>query len=196
MSDANAGRFPSGRLVILLLVLSAALWALLAFVTVPQLTLWTGGLPPFDVRFGYSYDEARAFLEAAGDVGRSYYLFPELTLDTIFPPLYAAAHALAFWWLTMPGRLRAGAVPVVWRCLLVALPVVELIFDGIENICIARMIESWPDLSRRLVGVSSLATQVKLVAAGLTEILLLVLAAIAVWRHFGGAARISSAPKN
>ncbi len=179
----NAARFPSGRLVVALLVLSVALWAALSFVTVPHLQQSAGGLSPFDARLrGYGYEEARALLLALGEEGRAYYLNPELVLDTIFPPLYAAFSALALWWLTMPGRVCDGAVPIVWRVTLVAVAIAELVFDDVENICIAKMIWSWPDLSTSLVRVASLATQLKLVAAALTLISLVVLAAAAAWR--------------
>jgi hypothetical protein len=179
----TAARFPSGRLVVALLVLSVALWAPLSFVTVPHLQQSAGGLPPFDVRLrGYGYEEARALLLALGEAGRAYYLNPELVLDTIFPPIYAASGALALWWLTMPGRLCDGAVPMAWRVTLVAFPVAELVFDGVENFCIAKMIWTWPDLSPGLVRVASLATQLKFVAAAPTLISLVVLVVAAARR--------------
>ena len=183
MTNAKAARFPSGRLVVALLVLSVVLWAVLAFITVPQLQQLAGGLAPFDVRpRGYGYEDARALLIALGEKGRAYYLNPELVLDTIFPPLYAALGVLALWWLTMAGRVRDGAMPIAWRVTLVALPVAELVFDGLENICIAKMIWTWPDLSGGLVHVASLATQLKFVAAALTLISLVMAAATAAWR--------------
>ena len=113
MTNAKAARFPSGRLVVALLVLSVVLWAVLAFITVPQLQRLAGGLAPFDVRpRGYRYEDARALLIALGEKGRAYYLNSELVLDTIFPPLYAALGVLALWWLTMAGRVRDGAMPI------------------------------------------------------------------------------------
>ncbi len=193
----TAARFPSGRLVVALLVLSVALWAPLSFVTVPHLQQSAGGLPPFDVRLrGYGYEEARALLLALGEEGRAYYLNPELVLDTIFPPIYAALGALALWWLTMPGRVHDGAVPMAWRVTLVALPVAELVFDGVENFCIAKMIWTWPDLSPGLVSVASLATQLKFVAAALTLISLVVLAAAAAWWAISRPRRDTPAQKN
>jgi hypothetical protein len=183
MSDKHIYRFPPGWLVIALLVASGVLWAVLFFVTLPHLRHLAGGAAPFDVRpSGYDYEEAHAFLAAIGAQGRAYYLNPELLLDTFFPPLYAVSRALALWWLTMPGRLRDGAILSGWRRTLIALPVVEAILDWGENACIAAMVWTWPDLSPGLVAVSSLATQLKLVAAALTEISMVVLAAAAMLR--------------
>jgi hypothetical protein len=163
--------------------LSVALWAVLAFITVPQLQQLAGGLAPFDVRpRGYGYEDAQALFIALGEEGRAYYLSPELALDTIFPPAYAALGVLALWWLTMAGRVCDEAMPIAWRVTLVALPVAEFVFDGVENISIAKMIWTWPDLSGGLVHVASLATQLKFAAAALTLIFLVIAAATAAWR--------------
>ena len=186
MTAKSAKRFPSAPLVIALFVASGALWAVLALVTLPHLQHLANGAAPFDLRrSGYSYEEARQFLDAIGEQGRAYYLNPELLLDTFFPPLYAGLGALVLWWLTMPGRLRAGATPAVWRWALIALPVAELIFDWGENACIAAMIWTWPDLSPVLVRVSSVATRLKYAVVALTAISLVALAAAALLRRYG-----------
>ena len=68
-----------------------------------------GRAQPFDLRpRGYSVGEARALLTMLGDAGRAYYADVQLALDTIYPATYALSRALAIWWLTMPGRLRAA----------------------------------------------------------------------------------------
>jgi len=190
MNDKTMARFRSGWLVVALLVASTALWAVLFFITLPRLQLFAGGAAPFDIRpLGYSYEDARAFLGAIGGQGRAYYLNPELLLDSFFPPLYATSRVLALWWLTMPGRLRDGATPFGWRWTLIALPIAEAILDWGENACIATMVWTWPDLSPGLVHAASLATQLKLVAAALTEVSMVAFAAVAVmrWRKLGRA---------
>jgi hypothetical protein len=183
MSEMNAARFPSGWLVALLLVASGALWAVMFFGPLAHLELLAGGVRPFDIRpTGYSYEEARSFLAAIGDEGRAYYANPELVFDTFYPPLYAVSRGFALWWLTMPGRLRERATPLGWRWALIAVPVVMASLDCVENICIAAMLWTWPDLSPGLVHVSSLASQVKIMAGVLTEILMGALAAAAALR--------------
>lgn len=171
------GWLSSGWLVAALLVGNGALWAVMFFGTLAHLQALAGGAAPFDIRpLGYSYEEARAFLEAIGEQGRAYYLRPELILDTLYPPFYAVSRGLALWWLTMPGRLYDGAVPPRWRWTLVAMPVAMAICDTVENVCIAKMLWTWPDLSPGLVQLSSLATRVKFLAGVFTEILMAALA--------------------
>jgi hypothetical protein len=94
------------------LVASGLLWAVMFFGPLARLSHLAGGAEPFDIRpFGYSDEEARAFLSAIGEPGRHYYGDRELPLDMIYPPLYALSRGLALWWLTMPGRVRAAPPP-------------------------------------------------------------------------------------
>jgi hypothetical protein len=187
--DTVLKRVPSGLFVAGLLVLSGLMWAVMFFGPLLHLTRLADGLTPFDIRpRGYSYLEARTFLEAIGEPGRSYYAIPELLIDTFYPPLYAFSRGLALWWLTMPGRVRDARLPLKFRYALIAVPIIMASLDLVENGCIAAMLWKWPDLSHGLIDVSSLATQLKIAAGLLTEILMGVLALIwlmrwGVWRR-------------
>jgi len=159
------------------------MWAVMFFGPLAHLTHLAGGMTPFDIQpKGYGYAGAHAFLEAIGEQGRRYYFSPELVIDTFYPPLYAVSRGLALWWLTMPGRVREDPVPLKVRYALIAVPVLMASLDLFENGCIAVMLWTWPNLPRGLVEVSSLATQVKIVAGVLTELLMGVLALIWLMR--------------
>ncbi len=155
------------------------------FGTLAHLTRLADGLTPFGIRaWGYTYAEAHAFLKAIGAEGRAYYANPELILDTLYPPLYAVSRGLAFWWLTMPGRIRKGLVPLRLRWALIAVPILMAALDVTENACITVMLWKWPELSNGVVEVSSFATQVKIIAGVLTEALLAGLAIVWLVRLF------------
>lgn len=171
-------RFPSGWLVAVLLSASGVLWAVMFFGPLAHLTQLAHGATPFDIRpMGYNYDEARALLAAIGEEGRAYYANPELVLDSVYPPLYAISRGLALWWLTMPGRVRDAPLPLNGRWALIAVPLVMASLDGVENVCIATMLWTWPDLSPGLIHVSSAASRVKIMAGALTELIMAALAA-------------------
>ena len=109
MPIARPKQFPSGFLVAALLAASGLLWAAMFFGPLAQLERLASDLMPFDIRpRGYTYAEARAFLEAIGQQGRRYYVSPELIIDTVYSPPCGLAWA-ALWWLTMPGRVREAA---------------------------------------------------------------------------------------
>ena len=162
------------------------MWAVMFFGPLAHLSRLAGGATPFDVRpLGYSYDQARAFLDAIGEQGRNYYASPELVLDMFYPPLYAASRGLALWWLTMPGRVREASLPLSRRWALIAVPVVMASLDVVENGCIAAMLWTWPGLPPGLVHVSSIVTRAKIIAGVLTEMLMATLAAMWLvrWRR-------------
>jgi hypothetical protein len=76
----------------------------------------------------------------------------------------------------MPGRLRDAPVPLSWRYAFIAVPSIMASLDVVENGCIARMLQTWPDLSHDLVQISSLATRMKMAAGVLTEVSMAMLA--------------------
>jgi hypothetical protein len=74
--------------------------------------------------------------------------------------------------------MRELEVPLKVRWALVAVPILVATLDMIENGCIAVRLWTWPDLSKSVVGVSTLATQVKIMAGALTETLMAGLAVV------------------
>ena len=138
--DRKTGdRFPSGRLVLGLLAVSIALWAVMVFGTLAHLSDVAEGAQPFDVRpLGYSVGEARALLTMLGEAGRAYYANVQLVLDTVYPATYALSRALAIWWLTMPGRLRTAPIAAAIRLVLIVPPLAAAGFDYWENALIGK----------------------------------------------------------
>jgi hypothetical protein len=185
MSDFSA-RFPSGRLVLVVLILSIALWSAMVFGTLAHLSGLAGGLTPFDMRpFGYTRADASEFLGAIGEQGIDFYKRVQLRLDLVYPALYALSRALAIWWLTQPGRIAGRSVPIVLRGALLLAPVLAMIFDYRENALISAMLAAGTAVAADLVGAASLATQIKSFAGTLTELTAIMLAATAFvgWRQ-------------
>ncbi|MBI3710538.1 MAG: hypothetical protein HY246_23075 [Proteobacteria bacterium] len=178
-------RFPSGRLVVAVLLASVALWAVMVFGTLAHLRALAGGLDPFDVRpFGYSAAEAEDLLAALGREGRRFYARVQLRLDTVYPMTYVLSRGLLMWWLTKPARLGQLEVPFGGRVALVGLPLVAMIFDYWENACIAAMLAT--GAAAKLVATASAATQVKSLAGALTEVIAIGLAGIALYARWRG----------
>jgi hypothetical protein len=178
-------RFPSGRFVLGLLAVSIVLWAAMVFGTLAHLSAAAEGAQPFDLRpGGYSVGEARALLTMLGDAGRAYYADVQLALDTIYPATYALSRALAIWWLTMPGRLRAAPLALAIRWILLVPPVAAAGFDYWENSLIGKMLAAGPAVSDAVVQVASMTTQLKSVAGAVSELTMLIFAAVVFvrWR--------------
>lgn len=149
-------------------LVTAAVYAWLALYLGGQLRAQAGGAPPFDLRvFGYSFNEARAYLQALSPAGYALYQGPSAWADTVFPPLLGLTLA---WWM----RPYAGAFGMV--CVMAAMSYVAL--DWGENHFVQRMLTAGPDLLAYAdVQRASVMTKGKFAALTLT----LVLAARQSW---------------
>lgn len=113
-------------------------------------------LTPFDMRpLGYGPQEAAALLEALGEEGRVYYLTRQIPLDTVYPALLALTLIFAIYWfrrdLTESKLARVGVCASIGAAML----------DYVENLGVAAMILSWPNLPDHLIHATSAATVAK-----------------------------------
>lgn len=112
---------------------TAGLYMVMSFWSLPQIDLGEN-LKPFDMRyFGYTIDQADAYLSALSPVQVAFYRNVQHTLDLFFPPLWAltlffAIAALAPRWL--------GA----WRWALAAIALPTAFLDWQENFAVGRML--------------------------------------------------------
>lgn len=104
-----------------------------------------------DLKPGYSFDEAMAAMEGYGPHGRRVHAWSSMVLDTIFPLAYATLFA----GLIHRFRLTGGT----WW--LAFVPVSAGIWDILENIQIAAMLISYPDVAPSQVAWASTFTTIK-----------------------------------
>lgn len=179
-------QFPRTAHVVVALIVSFALWGVMVFWTLAYLRRTAGGLEPFDLRpFGYTPEEARKLLHALSSIGRKYYADVQLQLDTAFPAVYALSRGLLLLWVTAPGRTAARPLPLPARLVLLILPIATAWFDYFENEGIAAMLAADQQASDDLIERTSFWTRAKSLAALATELVCVMLAAIAFvrWRH-------------
>jgi hypothetical protein len=178
--------FPRTVHVVVALIVSFALWGVMVFWTLAYLRRIAGGLEPFDLRpFGYTPEEARALLFALSSIGRTYYADVQLQLDTAYPALYALSRGLLLFWVTAPGRTATRPIPLPARLSLLTLPLATAWFDFFENEGIAAMLAAGPQAGAELIERTSFWTRAKSIAGLATELVCVILAAIAFvrWRH-------------
>ena len=179
-------QFPRTAHVVVALIVSFAIWAVMVFWTLAYLRRTAGGLEPFDLRpFGYTPEEARKLLYALSSIGRKYYADVQLQLDTAFPAVYALSRGLLLFWVTAPGRTATRPLPLPARLSLLILPLATAWFDYFENGGIAAMLAADQGASDELIERTSFWTRAKSLAALATELVCVMLAAIAFvrWRH-------------
>jgi glucan phosphoethanolaminetransferase (alkaline phosphatase superfamily) len=158
-----------------LLMAAIALYAVMALWSFPLIAENAGGLAGFDLRFfGYSADEARAFLSALSDTGRAHYLGIQHSLDLVYPAVLSLTLVL--------GVLRFGArLPLVVRLVLVLIPLAGAGADYVENVLVAEILTlPVADVTDAMIAQASLVTTLKsmlfAVAIGVTFLLAVVFA--------------------
>lgn len=115
-----------------LALLTAMLYAGLAWLWYAELISVTGGALPFDGRhFGYSVDEARAYLDVLPQTAREAYLGSIRTLDTVFPISLCCL-------LAAPIFVMGSGL---WRLLMI-LPLAYLGVDFWENAQVATLLRA------------------------------------------------------
>jgi hypothetical protein len=152
------------------LLAAVAVYLALVLWSLPRIEAAANGLTPFDLRpFGYSGEEARAFLSALTDAGRAQYAGPQRWLDMVYPALLALTLVL--------GIFRFGArFPLAGRVLLSAVAVAGSAFDYLENARVAAMLALPPaEVTDAMAAAASQATVAKsgLGAFSITMVLIL-----------------------
>lgn len=150
-------KLASGKIVSILFTLTMAIYLLLFFYSIPMVESFAPNTALFDLSpSGYSYQHALSLLEELGNEGRQIYLSLQLPLDFVYPGLFAISYTLLLIWLFSKSLKNKSRI-----FYLAFIPALGGLFDYLENIYIIRMINSFPDLSPKLVQVASTFTLLK-----------------------------------
>ena len=160
----------SGRTVLGLFILTMTVYLVMLFYTIPKVENFAPGIALFDLSpTGYTYQHAFSLLRSLGQDGRNVYLHQQLPVDFIYPGLFAVSYSLLLTWLFSRSFETNSKM-----FYLAIVPVLGGLFDYLENISIACMIKSFPDISKDLVAIASTFTVFKSVFATAFFILLLI----------------------
>ncbi|MBP2623872.1 hypothetical protein [Streptococcus oricebi] len=150
------------RKLLLSMLGAILLYAIIQLASLPQLSQAAAGIKlPESAWLGYDKDYILAFLTQLGAAGRSYYLYIQLPLDTLFP-LTLAYMSLEVFRTYLPGKTYLSLLPIL-----------AFSADYLENGGLLHCLLSFPNLSQTVVGLASVASVIKHLT--LTLLLLLVL---------------------
>lgn len=163
-------------------VASQVVYFTMLFVTIPAIENKTQGMKIFDLMTtGYSQQYVIAFLENIGEKGRNIYLSNQIPLDLIYPSLMAVTGALFIALFARKINPRLGAILFI--------PIFGALFDYLENMMVAVMLLSYPDIPKTIVLLSSMFTIMKTFLVPLYLVLLLVLFVIYLYKIVRGKGR-------
>jgi hypothetical protein len=153
----NLQKYASGRLVLLLLVMTTIVYLVILFYSIPAVIAQAPGMRLFDMSpGGYSPAYAEKLLKAIGPRGRELYLKRQLPIDFIYPGCFAVTYTLLLAWLY--GKMFDAKSKVF---LLLLVPALAGLFDYFENLGIIMMLSSYPTIDPMLVCVSSIFSILK-----------------------------------
>jgi len=143
----------SGRVVLILFVITNSLYAVMLFYSLPAVASFAPGTPLFDLSLGgYSIK----LLTTLGAAGRECYLTVQLPLDFVYPALFALTFSSLVVWAAKKYGFTWSKI--FWLALL---PLVAGLFDYAENVGIVLMLTRYPEVSEGLVQTASFFTVVK-----------------------------------
>lgn len=130
---------------------------------------------PLDLMFHYSPDQAYALIESYGPKVRHSYAISALTLDVIYPLTYSLLFSV---WLSMLLKGQGS-----FKCAVVMLPFVILLFDLLENSGIVIMLLNYPQRLDIIAQLTSMATSIKWIFAVAVILLTLCLSLLRLFQY-------------
>jgi hypothetical protein len=128
--------------------------------SVPDFRRASGGGTLLDMTPEFSEDALYARLTGYGAAGRSNYAFRTVTVDVVLP--LALLPFLFLWMRSALNRLSLGARP---RALLLAIPVLYVVFDLVENGSLLALLGNFPVRMHLLSAVLPYLTIIKRTAS-------------------------------
>lgn len=173
-------RLATGRNILILFVITMAVYAAMLFITIPEVLRHADGMTLPDLMpGGYEPQYIRQLLTELGDEGRGVYLHRQLPLDLVYPFLFALTNALILAYLLHRlGRATQKAL------LIATIPLTAGLFDYLENISTIRMLLRYPDISDVSIRLASVFTVLKSGLTTLFFILLIALLLALLLQHF------------
>lgn len=114
-----------------------------------------------DTQFVYNADDAYEIMGNYTDSMRHTYILGEVTLDLIFPIIYTLLFSFLIFFLFKNTTLAL-------------FPLIQMIFDYLENTGIVIMLSAWPNKLMGLASATSVFSLIKWTLAGLTILLIFV----------------------
>ena len=109
-----------------------------------------------DLQFSYTPEKAKAIIAQYGEAGRDFAVKFELIADTLYPLVYTFLFLMIMGWVFK--SLAGYGFTVRYIHLF---PFLVLIADYCENVCIIKMLRTYPDFSDQLAYLSSSFTSLK-----------------------------------
>lgn len=147
----------SGRKVLFLFILTNLVYAFMLTITIPKVMVFSQGMKLLDMMpMGYDQEYINNLFETLGQEGRDLYLYNQIPMDMIYPPLFSISYSLLIaYFLKKIDKLNSVFFFLCW------LPIVAGISDYFENFGIIIMLMNYPEINSVSAVLTNLFTVVK-----------------------------------
>jgi hypothetical protein len=122
-----------------------------------------------DLRFNYSINDIKNYLDKLGEDGKNYYLNEFHFIDTFYPIIYCV-----FYLITL-GYFVKNVISNRWKYLILVLPVIGIICDYGENILINLFIKNVNNIHYSSVLLANIFTKIKFISVYVSLVLIIIL---------------------
>jgi len=138
---AKLQQWATGRNVIILVILDLIfMLGVMPYMQLLMALVMNQHPQPIDLSIPtWTPDQGFALIESYGEAGRKLYRTIELTADVVYPLVYGFAFALLITFL-----VRKMAPTNKWLPYLAFLPLLGMLFDYAENVCIITLLSTYP----------------------------------------------------
>ena len=160
----------AGKKVLSLFIITNVVYVFMLTVTIPKTMEFSNGMKLLDMLpMGYDFNYVNQLFNTLGEIGRKTYLSYQLPLDMVYPPLFGICYCLVLaYFLNKLDKLKTS---LAYLCLL---PFLAGAMDYAENIGIIALLNSYPDINKSSVTITS---SFSLIKSSATTIYFLVLIA-------------------
>lgn len=162
-------RNATGKKVLLLFILTSAVYLIMMTVTIPNTMAFSGGLKILDMMpGGYDTTYINTLFVALGENGRKTYLYHQIPVDMVYPFLFGISYCLLMgYFLEKLGKIKSSYF------LLCLLPLIAGTADYLENFGIIVLLNTYPEQTMASMGLTSAFSLFKSITTTLSFLVLL-----------------------
>jgi hypothetical protein len=147
----------TGKRTLLLVLLTLSVYTYMLLYSIPAVMAYANDMKLLDMMpTGYSTEYVRSLLGELGEEGRSAYLWRQIPVDMIYPPLFALSFSFLLSYVLHKGYNSNHRIH--WLCIT---PLAAGLFDYLENGGIVFLLLSYPDLPSWSVTLTSIFSVAK-----------------------------------
>lgn len=147
----------AGKKVVSLFIITNVVYVFMLTVTIPKTMEFSNGMKLLDMLpMGYDFNYVDQLCNTLGEIGRKTYLSNQIPVDMVYPLLFGICYCLVLaYFLNKLDKLKT---PLAYLCFL---PFLAGAMDYAENIGIIALLNSYPDINKSSVTITSSFSLIK-----------------------------------